>query len=396
MNELLEQLRKYCEIGEIDKALHLEHALYVKYVQPVEDEDHYFQCFNQWQYAFEEAAARQSWEPSQGDKVGFIVHSDAAMAHVKVVAKTCELRPRGREAVVFVLAEDNGVLRKLFAPLNVKVYYLRRGAEGVSLLLYRLRELAKIAHVGTLVWVSLPIWCSYAFATRLAERQVFWSQRFHPLVSTHIDRYICPGKRSESTRIYHGQNWRVIHTPLCLDVGGASSGTAPALNAHSPKFGTVGRTEKIAVPEFLAAAMRIVQACPGAGFYWTGRNPLKVIEQTLQGTANQYVGWVDPAAYIAKLDVYLETFPLGGLSTQTAWEAGVPAVALDNVHSTYGSLDAPGLARAATSEEYVKIAVRLATDQPYRAAVIAAQNAALEEEITRAGEDVCKWWEAVA
>src|SRR3990170_617374 len=167
MNELLDQLRHYCHTGEIDKALAVEHALYVKYVQPVEDEDHYYQCFRQWQGAFEDAAARQSWEPAKGPKVGFILHSDALMAHAKVVLQHCELRPKGREAVVFVLAEDTGTLRKAFAPFNVKVYYLRRGGEGVTLLLYRLRELARVAQVGTLVWVSLPLWCSYAFATRL-------------------------------------------------------------------------------------------------------------------------------------------------------------------------------------------------------------------------------------
>jgi hypothetical protein len=393
MNELLEQLRHYCHTGEIDKALAIEHALYVKYVQPVESEDHYYQCFRQWQAAFEDAAARHSWEPAQGPVTGFILHSDALMAHTKVVLQACELRPKGLEAVIFVLAEDTGNLRKAFAQYGVKVYYLRRGGEGVSVLLYRLRELAKGARVGTLVWVSLPMWCAYAFATRLASRQVFWSQRFHPLISPYIDRYICPGKRSETTRTYHGQTWQVVHTPLAIDIGGASSGTAPAMNHFSPKFGTVGRSEKIAVPEFLAAAMRIVQDVPGAGFYWTGRQPLKVVEQTLHATPNQYVGWVDPQAYISKLDVYLETLRLGGLSTATAWECGVPAVALNNVHSTYGGIEHPGLASAATVDEYVAMAVRLAKDSAYRAAVVKAQNEALAEEITRAGEDVCKFWE---
>ena len=395
-NYLISQLKRSLKMGEIDNALALEAHLYDKLVKPVEDETHYFRCFQQWQGAFEEAAQRSTWQPSTGPKVGFVVHSDSAMAHTRIVLKTCELRPRGVECCVFVLSGDTGQLRREFNPLGVRVFYLARPGDGVSIQLHRLRSIAQSVGVGTLTWVSLPLWASYAFATRLAMRQVFWALRFHPLKGNKFtDLYVTPGKRSETTRTYNGQSYRVCHTPLCIDIQGVAQKRALELGTFAPKYGTVGRSEKIAHPEFMEAVRRIIDNDPGSGFCWTGHRPLPAVSEALQGRPNQFVGWVDPLDYISGLDCYLETFPSGGLATMSAWAAGVPAVGLVQPQSPYGSIDAPHLGGASDIDGYVSLAKYLARDGALRQSVIEGQHKALEEEQERAGEDVARWWDLV-
>jgi hypothetical protein len=393
MNDLFKALKNLLHLRKIDEALALEAYLYQKFVKPKESEDHYFDCFQKWAGMFEAMGAQDRGEPSEGPGVGFILHSDSPMAHTQALAHLCELRPADAQASVFVFAKDTGLVRELFQPFGVRVYYLSREKDGVGVQIERLRTLLADNNIGILVWVSLPLWCSYAFSRRLATRQVYWSQRFHPLKSPHIDLYITPGKRTETVRNYHGQDWQVIHTPLCLEVGGVG-GKAYDPPAFTPCFGTAGRTEKIEVPEFLTAVKGIVNRA-GGGFLWTGKTPSQVVQDALQTIPNQFVGWVDPQAYISTLDVYLETFPLGGLCTQTAWELGVPAVALDNWHSTYGSLDYPGLLSAKSVPEYVDMAVEVAVNPELKRRTVEAQREALAAEQAQARSDVESWWALV-
>jgi hypothetical protein len=99
--------------------------------------------------------------------------------------------------------------------------------------------------------------------------------------------------------------------------------------------GAVARAEKIANRDYLAAVTGILQRHPQAVFLWTGNSELAEITAAFQaaGVADRchFLGWVDPTPYILAFDLFLETFPLTGITAAWSMALGKPMLSVGSL-----------------------------------------------------------------
>ena len=193
-----------------------------------------------------------------------------------------------------------------------------------------------------------------------------------------------------------------------------SSNPLPALieaRRMGAVFYTVTREEKIKNPLFLDMVARILNAVPQSCFLWTGRTaPHGVVEFFNQrGLAHRhvFVGWINPDDLLCSGDVFLDTPVLSGTVAARAVLAGKPVVTLAESHSwvnfflpayerergspAVAALDAAvsvaqnlGMPlEVASADDYVVLAVRLATDGQARACYAHAVRAFGQRYFTR-------------
>ena len=325
--------------------------------------------------------------PATGKRVGFIVHAASLLAHVQLMRGV--LRPDDR---VFVLKGDaEGFQGMIPCPaVSLPQVELPQRFEA-------LRERLKEQQCGTVIWVSVPLYARYAFALRLARKQVFWAMRYHAVAPGDLN--ITAGNRGEKWRMFHGEQWRCVHAPFNIE-------TKPVNKLHAEQFrapygfvyGSLAREQKYS-PEFLECVAQILESHPDSGFVWTGRKEPPHIRQFFRerGLSNRhrFVGWQDPDLFVNTLDCFLETFPLGGLTTFTAMAHGIPVVALRNEHSPIGSLDASaGLLAAPGAREYVEMSLGI-QDRERRAKAIEAGHKLVEAEKRQAEVDRRRFWEVI-
>lgn len=325
--------------------------------------------------------------PSKGQNVAFLVHAASLRAHVQLMRGV--LRPQD---FVIVLSGDAEAFRNLL-PCTV----LTLPKTPMNERFEAIRDRLKAHKIGTLIWVSVPLYARYAFALRLAEKQVFWAMRFHPIAPGDLN--ITAGHRGEKTRTFHGQEWACVHSPFNVEIKAVDKVKCEAKRVpYSYIYGTLAREEKL-TPEYLEAVARILQAHPEAGFVWTGRKERPDVRRFFRskGLSNRqwFAGWVDPDEFVNTVDCFLETFPLGGLTTFTAMGHGIPIVSMRNEHSPIGSLDEPGnLLAASGRDEYVSMALSL-QDREVRAKAVEAGHRIFKAEQRMAEQDRQRFWKTV-
>lgn len=325
--------------------------------------------------------------PATGKRVGFVLHAASLLAHVQLMRGV--VRPEDR---VFVLAGDAEGFRGMM-PCPVICLPPLDLPQRFEALRERLRE----QQCGTMIWVSVPLYARYAFALRLAKRQVFWAMRYHAVAPGDLN--ITAGNRGEKWRMFHVDKWRCVHAPFNIE-------TKPVNKLHAEQYrapygycyGSLAREQKYSL-QFLECVAQILENHPDSGFVWTGRKEPPAIRQFFRerGLSNRhrFVGWQDPDTFVNTLDCFLETFPLGGLTTFTAMAHGIPVVSLKNEHSPIGSLDAhQGLLAATGSDEYVQMALSL-QDRAKRAQAVEAGHKLVQTEQRQAEVDRRRFWETV-
>lgn len=269
------------------------------------------------------------------------------------------------------------------------------------------------------VWVSIPVLAHFAFAMRLAPRQVYWALRFHPFRSRHCDAYITYGAWSEERQEFHGQPWQVCPVPLALDRRKFAAEELAEVRARHPAdclLGTLAREEKIASAAFLDAVVRILQERPNTRYLWTGRTQHAQIQRRFEqgGVADRchFIGWVDSALYAAALDIFLETFPLGcGVTGYQALAAGVPVLSILEKDTLFGmshwhefagrpkpdaiELERYSLLCAVDSADYLRLAKRLIDDPAFRRLAGTRGLAQYEQEFSNTQRYARRFFETI-
>ena len=346
-----------------------------------ETEDAYYQAYNS--LTFEP----QPGEPSRGKNVAFVVHAASLLAHVQLMRGVLR-----KQDYVIVLSGSAEGFRNLL-PATVICLPDVPLAERFE----AMRDRLKANQIGTLIWVSLPLYARHAFGLRLAERQVFWAMRYHPIAPGDLN--ITAGNRGEKTRTFHGKEWACVHAPFNVELKKVDRIRCENQRApYSYIYGTLAREQKLS-PEYLEAVAAILHAHSEAGFVWTGRQERPPVRQFFRsrGLSNRqwFAGWVDPDDFVNTLDCFIETFPLGGLTTFAAMGHGIPVVAMRQEHSPVGSIDAhQGLLAASGHDEYVRMALSM-QDRAKRQAAVEAGHRALHLEIAAAEKDRQQFWRVI-
>jgi glycosyltransferase involved in cell wall biosynthesis len=339
--------------------------------------------------------------PGAAPRVAFLLHNRARLAHADVLVaflRGLAGAPRKPIEPVVVVHSDRSVgMDAGFEALGVPTHVLPLGFPDFAGGLGRLRAGLAELGVDAVVHVSVPTYLAAMSAFRVAPVHIWWSMKYPLPVFPDMDgllfnRMLVPGRRE-----IDGRTWR--GGPLGMDL---PDPVDPARVADLRRrlgggliLGTVAREEKISEPAYLDAVAAILRARPDARFVWTGRSPLPAVADAFAaaGVADRcvFAGWVDPFLYAASYDLFLETFPLTGLTSAWAMSFGVPVVSAGPM-SWYGchlegmdeAADGPQAAAFADAfgavagrvpciwgrdgEEFVALALALADDPELRAA----------------------------
>jgi predicted O-linked N-acetylglucosamine transferase (SPINDLY family) len=246
---------------------------------------------------------------------------------------------------VFVRTQPVSELRDRLAAVGVACISLEKDVAGLPEpdfhALLALRERVSAAQISAVVWVSIAIHMAFAFSMRVAPVQIWWAMKYHSLELPEIDGYLT-NQSAGSTKLVEGKLWR--SAPLASEdwyrpqLAGQAIEVRAGYPQHALLFGCIGREEKINSAPFLAAVATILEACPNAGFLWTGRERSPAVQSALEraGVAERchFIGWVDTKLYAQVLDIFLDSFPFPcGFTLYEAMAAGKPVV-------IYGSAEA--------------------------------------------------------
>jgi glycosyltransferase involved in cell wall biosynthesis len=421
----VEFLQEAARNGDADRALAIETRIYLAFVRPIETEQHYHRCFALWRDDLTRLGRRMRDERAlagrDATRVAFVLATGHRLGHTEVLVRY--MRAYLRQPVrtlnprVYVYGEFSQPFIDMsreagFEPVLMLGEHPELQRHGQATWLTALRDQLRSERMGCAVWVSLPASVSFAFAMGLAPVQVLWSLRFHPVTSPYADGYITYGAPGERERVFGKQAWRVVPTPLAIEPSRPDPEAVRAIRARFPHpflFGTIAREEKIRSPAFLKAVAAILQRRPEAGFLWTGHGEDAAVASffAAHGVAERchFVGWVDPAPYASAMDVFLETFPLGcGITGYQALGAATPLLSILGPNTVFGmrywdhfngagsgpretpDRKAPDLAQypvlcAASAEDYVELACRLAADPAFRAETGRRGRAYFEQEL---------------
>jgi tetratricopeptide (TPR) repeat protein len=422
-------LREALAGGRASLALHLEAYIYEAYVKPTETQAHFRAAFESWLPQMRAAGARAAAAPQRprgATAIGFFLHRASSGAHVQVLSAA--LHGMSSEALaqhtprLYVFSGRAAELDPQLRALGLPVRYLEEERQEAGwdwfARLKRLQAMLENDGVGTLIWVSLALMMPFAFAMRIAPVQVWWALKYHGLEFTEIDGYLTCGGAG-GTRRLEGREWRIAPLGAARLFDPLLAPQAAAVRKHYPVhdllLGCFGREEKLANEEFLESVARVLRACPGAGFLWTGRSRSPVVQEHLErlGVADRchFIGWVNTQLYAQVIDVFLDSFPFPcGYTLYEAMAAGKPAVLLagretdrtglhaivgpllrgetgtaaerESVRAIFGAGGESLYLCAQTPEQYVAHALRLAGSATLRAAAGAANRRFVVEHLS--------------
>lgn len=402
--------------GCYEDAFELEQDLYSKVTVTKETEAHFRRCVSLWWDLAADAGRRLGSEPAPLapgalPRIAFFLHSPKMLAHVRTLLGMLEglarLRPAPIEPVVYVFYSFSAELDTALAAHGVRVVYIDRagkgGLRGGYAKLLELRARLAADRVDALVWVSVVTMMAFAFGMRIAPVQIWWAMKYHSVELPEIDGYLTGGGVSGGIKTIAGRRWRV--GPVAAADWFAPQLAQPArekraaLGVFRVVFASLAREEKLRNPAFLQAVARILRELPDAAFLWTGRERLAEVQEQLEalGVAQRcfFIGWVDTRLYAQVIDVFLDTFPAPcGFTLYEAMAAARPVVLYacpESENNGLHALVAPLFAReegteadwrsiecifrpdgeklylrAASVEEYVAYALRLARDPGFR------------------------------
>ena len=362
---VLSALIRFCEKGEIDHALGCELPIYrilVKQNETEESAERYFSTFRDHMCRLGKTQ-RDETVFSDGKKVGFVIQTLYQLGHVECLYNL--LRIRGPETI-YVLGSYAQPVVDRFERIGCRVVRAIDEMTEKSSIQKRLKWIRgrmAIEGVGVSVWVSTASVASFAFGMGLARKQVLWSHRHHQYVPGG-DAYICYG--DGETKDYHGKQWLCANTPL-IDWESVSSAQRGVKNNRFT-FGTVAREEKMEDKKFLFSVCRILQETD-AKYEYCGKFDPPIVRNQFEvsrvADRCKYMGWVEPIPQIDRLHAYIETHPVGGITSLMAAARGVPVVAMKSNHNP---LTHNGYPVSETYDEFVKDAIKIYRDVGYRQA----------------------------
>lgn len=422
---VLPWMRRAADGDRFGLALMLETQAYGAYVIAQESEQHFSHAFALWSDVMRAAgrraaAALPAAAPAPAGeipRVAFFLHSGGLLAHTRVLFEFLDalrlLQPRPIEAVIFHRGKASAEIERRASALGVPCHALG-GSDGASedyAALVALRRQIAEQGITAVVWVSVATHMGFAFAMRIAPVQIWWALKYHSLAFPEIDGTLTAASAGATKRIA-GKLWR--SAPLAAEdwfrpeLAASAAQLRARYAQHDLLFACLGREEKLNSKPFLEAVAQVLQACPRAGFLWTGRERLASIEARLQalgvGARCHFIGWVDTKLYAQVIDVFLDSFPFPCAFTlyeaMAAGKAVVTFASAESAETGLNGLLGPLLAReSGTPEEqarartiygreahrlffcadrpdrYVEFAVKLAADPALRRAAGDANRA---------------------
>jgi glycosyl transferase family 1 len=422
-------MRNALDAGRYGLGLMLETEAYGNYVLHKESSQHFRHAFSVWTDAMREAGrcAEETLVPLSAARPGatpgiaFYLHSGTVLGHTQILLEFLEAHSRLEQPIirpmVFVRAQPVAELRDRLAAVGVACVSLEKDLGGVPEpdfpALLALRERICASQISAVVWVSVAIHMAFAFSMRVAPVQIWWAMKYHSLEFPEIDGYLT-NQSAGSTKLVEGKLWR--SAPLASDDWYRPQLAVPAAEVrasysqHELLFGCIGREEKINSAPFLAAVAGILEACPHAGFLWTGRERSPGVQSALEraGVAERchFIGWVDTKLYAQVLDVFLDSFPFPcGFTLYESMAAGKPVVVYGSAEAAEtgvygllgpllsGAVGTPQEVQAAKKlfangelfhcahddRQYIALALKLASDEAARRAAGDANRAFVRE-----------------
>lgn len=323
-------VKSLCEAGMADEAVSASIYIYNELIKIRETEA--LNALFHRDTQFLEDYATPYAQPARGNNVAFVLPSGAKLGHADVLERVVAMAKR--KPTIITLGKVSEALRAAMPDVV-------EGPLGTRLQrLHWLHDELTRRQCGTLVWVSGGPMAPFAFASRMAERQAFWAMRYHGMVSEHADLLITSCfHRGRDSRLINSRQWELVPFPWPAAIRAGDASKYRDSFKDWFVFGTVARHEKIAEPAYLQAVAKIINHCPGSLFAWTGAKGYESVAAKLDALIpgrHCFMGWVKCEEAIPSFDVFLETFPLGGVTTAYAMDVGVPAVFMNDSQGICG------------------------------------------------------------
>lgn len=337
-------LKNACDAKDIDIALALEVLIYQSFIREYESEEAVYEfckTVSPWMEGLAEKV-----EPSKGDGIGFVLPSGSYLANAEVLISVLRKVNNG---TVFILGNASVRLRQELTGID----FVESGKGlGNKARIDWLYEEIKKRWIGTIVWVSGQALVHYAFAKRIASKQMYWTLRYHGITSNHVDCLITSSFPRDQEKVeINGRTWVCSPIPWPEKVKRGDEEKINKLKEVTRGYflmGVVAREEKM-TPEYLKAVGHILTECPTAAFLFTSAKPYPLADEILgkfKGRVGN-LGWVNPVDTIPAFDLFLDTYPLGcGLTSMVAMDVEVPIVYMK------GSMGSCGLSGGGAEDQY--------------------------------------------
>ena len=346
--------------NHIDAALYLEQLYYSEFISKFETDEMF--KFGMAKIVESAAKAGKRMEKTlnplginefsefrnKKTKVGFFFHNASMLAHIENIftflSTLIENEKLDFEPIIICMGGRNEDFSVAFSSIGVEVLYVDIDKNGVQVnsiykRLLRLRELCQEERIDKLAWGCLSIFMTFAFNTRMAPEQIWWSQKWTGLSADNIDKYIY-SLTPISLQNINGNKWLGGWFQRKSWVGFQESRQqAPILkekiknSKNDIVLGSLARTDKMSDLRYLSCVVRILKSHANAIYIWTGREKDPFIENFFltNGVSEKtkFVGWVNTSIYADVIDVLLDSFPSGnGVTALQAMELGTPIVTM--------------------------------------------------------------------
>jgi len=276
--------------------------------------------------------------------VGFFFHNASMLAHIEQIYGY--LSTAGANGfndftpILFCLGGRHSKFEESFTNIGVKIVYLdvdgtKRPIRSLENRFQYMRNKCQELQVDKMVWGCLALNMPFVYSMRLANEQIWWSQKWQNLSFREIDKYIY-SERMQDRQQMHGQEWLCAWFQKKKWLADIPVFDIMAIRAEfhgKVILGSIARVEKISDPRYLKTLCKILKQNDNVIYLWAGREPEPLVADYFksEGVYNKtkFVGWVNTDTYARVLDIMLDTFPAGnGVTAIKTMAAGKPIVML--------------------------------------------------------------------
>ena len=403
---------KAYELDLIDIAFWLESEIYDKYITRNETE----KAFGHGMSLTKDAALaagetyRERLGPlntnfqNQKPIVGFFFHNASMLAHIENIhsylSAAHEKGFKEFTPILFCLGGRNFKFEENFKNIGVEIVYLDVDDTKKPILSMKdrfqyMRKKCQELRVDKIVWGCLALYMPFVYSMRLANEQIWWSQKWQNFNCRIIDKYIWSFGMNEREPHY-GQEWlcgwfqrkKWLQNIPVFDI------MVTRGEFHGKLIlGSLARAEKISDPRYLDAICKILKKNDNIIYLWAGRAPAPFVTDYFlsEGVYNKtkFIGWVNTDIYARVLDIMLDTFPAGnGVTAIQTMGAGKPVVIFkssDSIRTLDLLIGTSGI-KASDQNEFVQRTEQIFAIGPEQTESLYTCAETVEQYITLANE----------